>query len=86
VVVPDDFNRQNEIRQSLRREGNVIFGSDITLGLDLNFSNGIALDGGVKYIKSFSVPQQLGEGSVYIYPQYFQIYIGVGASFDMLGQ
>jgi hypothetical protein len=40
----------------------------------------------VKYIKRLSVPQQPGEGSVYIYPQYFQTYIGVGASFDMLGQ
>ncbi len=63
-----------------------MFGYDITLGVDLNFSNRIALDGGVKYLKSFSVPQQLGEGSVRVHPEYFQIYIGVGASFDLLAR
>jgi hypothetical protein len=84
VVVPDDYNREQEIRQKLRDEGNVSFGYDVNLGLDLNFSNTIALDGGVKYLKSFSVPQQLGEGSVKIYPQYVQIYLGIGLSFDML--
>jgi len=84
VVIPDDRNRENEIRQSLRSEGNVIFGYDITFGLDLNFSNKIALDGGVRYLKSFSVPQQLGDGSVRVHPYYFQIYLGIGASFDML--
>ena len=84
VVIPDDRNRENEIRQSLRSEGNVTFGYDLTFGLDLNFSNTIALDGGVRYLKSFSVPQQLGEGSVKIHPYYFQVYLGIGASFDML--
>jgi hypothetical protein len=84
VVIPDDRNRENEIRQSLRSEGNVIFGYDITFGLDLNFSNTIALDGGVKYLKSFSVPQQLGEGSVRVHPYYLQIYFGIGVSFDMI--
>lgn len=84
VVVPDDYNRENEIRQSLRDEGKFSFGYDFTFGLDLNFNNTIALDGGVKYLKSFSVPEQLGEGSVRIHPQYFQIYLGIGASFDML--
>ena len=84
VVVPDDYNRENEIRQSLRDEGKFSFGYDLTVGLDLNFNNTIALDGGVKYLKSFSIPEQLGEGSVRIHPQYFQIYLGIGASFDML--
>ena len=84
VVVPNDYNRENEIRQKLRDESKLAFGYDFTLGLDLNFNNAIALDGGVKYVKSFSVPQQLGEGSVTIHPQYFQIYLGIGMSFDML--
>jgi len=84
VVVPDDFNRENEIRQSLHDEARWVFGYDLTFGLDLNFSNSIALDGGVRYVKSFSVPEQLGAGSVRVYPQYFQIYLGIGASFDML--
>lgn len=84
VVIPNDYNRENEIRQSLHSKTKFAFGYDFTLGLDLNFDNGIALDGGVRYVKSFAVPQQLGEGSVKIHPQYFQIYLGIGASFEML--
>lgn len=84
VVVPDDYNRENEIRQSLHDEARWVFGYDLTLGLDLNFSNSIALDVGVRYVKSFSVPEQLGAGSVRVYPQYYQVYLGIGVSFDML--
>ena len=86
VVVPDDSNRENEIRQNLRKEERWVFGYDITLGVDLNFSNKIALDGGVRYLKTFSLPQQLGENSVRIHPQYFQIYVGIGVSFQMMSK
>ena len=82
VVVPDDYDRENEIRQKLRSEQNTVFGYDVTLGIDLNFSNTVAVDGGVRYVKSFSLPQQLGEGSEKIHPQYFQTYIGAGISFE----
>ncbi len=78
LVVPDDYDPDLEIRQNIRSEGNAVFGYDLTMGVDLNFSNAFSLDGGVKYIKSFSVPQQLGEGSVKIHPQYFQIYLELG--------
>lgn len=54
------------------------------MGLDVNFDDGIALDGGVRYVKSFSVPEQPGEESVRIYSQYFQIYFGIGVSFKMI--
>jgi opacity protein-like surface antigen len=84
VVVPDDYDRENEIRQKLHSEHNTVFGYDVTLGMDLNFSNKVALDSGVRYVKSFSLPQQLGEGSVKVHPQYFQIYFGVGVSFETL--
>ncbi len=83
-VVPDTYDPGNEIRQNLRDEGRLVFGYDFTLGLDLNFSNKLALDGGVRYLKSFALPQQLGAGSVKIYPQYFQIYFEVGFGFDFL--
>ncbi len=86
VVVPDDVNRENEIRQNLSSEGHLVFGYDITLGIDLNFSNTVALDGGVRYLTSFSLPQQLGEGSETIHPQYFQIYFGIGFSFRMISK
>lgn len=81
VVIPDDRDRENEIRQNLHDENHAVFGYDITLGIDLNFWNKWNLDGGVRYLKSFSLPQQLGEGSEKIHPEYFQIYLGVGISF-----
>ncbi|MFN0158915.1 MAG: hypothetical protein ACKVRP_12695 [Bacteroidota bacterium] len=82
-VVPNDADPDNPISQNLEHILHVVFGYDLTIGLDLNFSNTVALDGGVKYVKSFFVPQQLGSASVKIYPQYFQIYFGVGVSFDV---
>jgi hypothetical protein len=85
VVIPDDKN-ENEIRQSLRDENHLAFGYDITLGVDLNFSNTFALDGGVRYLKTFSLPQQLGEDSETVHPQYFQVYIGIGYSFRAIGK
>ncbi len=86
VVIPDDHDRENEIRQDLRDEARWAFGYDITLGVDLNFSNKMALDGGVRYLRTFSLPQQLGENSVTIHPRYFQVYIGIGISFRMISQ
>ncbi len=85
VVIPDD-NDENEIRQNLRDENHLAFGYDITLGIDLNFSNTFALDGGVRYLKTFSLPQQLGEDSETVHPQYFQVYIGIGYSFRAIGK
>ena len=86
VVVPDDYDRENEIRQNLREKARWAFGYDITLGVDLNFSNKMALDGGIRYLRTFSLPQQLGENSVTIHPRYFQVYIGIGISFRMISQ
>ena len=84
-VVPNDADPDNPISQYLTNIERVVFGYDLAIGLDLNFSNTVALDGGIKYVKSFSVPQQLGPlDAVKIYPQYFQIYFGVGISFDLL--
>jgi opacity protein-like surface antigen len=84
IVVPDDVNRENEIRQNLHDENHIALGYDITTGLDLNLANKVAVDGGVRYLKSFNVPQQLGGDAVTVYPQYFQVYLGVGLSFGML--
>ncbi len=86
VVVPDDSDRENEIRQNLQEKACWAFGYDITLGVDLNFSNTIALDGGVRYLRTFSLPQQLGDNSVTIHPRYLQVYIGIGISFRMISQ
>ncbi len=83
-LIVEDYWTGEEIVQNVSNEGYVVAGYDITLGIDLNFSNTIAIDGGVRYLQSFSVPQQLGEGSEKIHPQYFQVYLGIGASFDMI--
>ena len=83
LIVADSWTGE-EIVQNVSNEGDLVAGYDITLGIDLNFSNTVALDGGVRYLQSFSVLQQLGEGSEKIHPQYFQIYLGIGASFDMI--
>jgi len=81
LVVADSWTGE-EIRQNVSDESHTVAGYDITLGIDLNFSNEFAIDGGIRYVKSFAVPQQLGEGSVKIHPQYFQIYLGIGIGFD----
>jgi hypothetical protein len=81
LIVSDSYTGE-EIVQNVRNESHVVAGYDITLGIDLNFSNKFAIDGGVRYLKSFSVPQQLGEGSEKIHPQYFQIYLGIGLGFN----
>jgi len=86
VVIPNDADPDDEIRQSLGSESRWVFGYDFTLGVDLNFSNKLALDGGVRYLKTFSLPQQLGGDSVTVHPQYFQVYFGVGVSFSMIGK
>lgn len=82
-VIRDD-DEENEIRNNVFEDNEAAFGSDITLGIDLNFNNMVNLDGGVRYLKTFSVPQQLGGKSETIHPQYFQVYLGVGVSFRAL--
>jgi len=84
VVVPDDVNRENEIRQNLRSRTESGFGWDITLGTDLNIHNTVALEGGVRFLKSFGVPQQLGAGSMRVEPAYFQVYLGLGVEFGAM--
>jgi hypothetical protein len=84
LVEPDDYDPEKEKRQNLQDETKIVFGYDFTLGIDLNFFNKIAVDGGVRYVKSFSVPQQLGEGSEKVHPEYFQIYLGAGVTFDFI--
>lgn len=81
VVIPDDTDPENEIRQSLTDETESAFGFDTVLGLELNFNDAWFIDGGAKYIKTFNVPQQLGDDARTVHPQYFQIYIGGGYMF-----
>ena len=84
VVVPDDVNRENEIRQNLRSRTESAFGWDVTLGTDFNIHNTVAVEGGVRFLKTFGVPQQLGAGSRRVEPAYFQIYLGLGVGFGAM--
>ena len=79
VVVPDDTNREKEIRQNLRSENRTVFGYGLNAGTDLNFGTWY-IEGGARFAKSFNVPQQLGGGAVSIHPGYVQIYVGLGAN------
>ncbi len=76
VVVPDDFNRQNDINQVLSDRNEAAFGWSAGTGLNLNLGRW-GLDGGVRYLKQYGVPQQLGDGAVTIQPAYLQYRLGV---------
>lgn len=76
VVVPDDFNRQNDINQVLREETEAAFGWSAGTGLNLNFGRW-GVDGGVRFLKQYGVPQQLGDGAVTVQPSYLQYRLGV---------
>lgn len=77
VEVPDDYDVENTLRQNLSRQDEAVFGWDGTLGLEVRFGERFGMDGGVRYVKSFGVPQQLGEGSVEVSPEYVQGYLGM---------
>lgn len=82
IEVPDDYDYENSLRQNLRREDHAVFGWDGTLGLEIRFTERFGADGGVRYVKSFNVPQQLGEGSVEVSPEYAQGYLGFTVFLD----
>ncbi len=82
VVIPDDYDREEEVRQKLKSETKTTAGFDFVLGLELKFTDKFLIDFGAKYLKSFSLPQQLGDGSVTIHPQYFEMFAGLEFAFD----
>lgn len=75
VVVPNDANRENEIRQNLRDQNEAAFGWSAGTGMHLNFGRW-GIDGGVRFLKQYGVPQQLGDGAVTIQPSYIQSRLG----------
>lgn len=77
AVVPDDDDRENEIRQSLGSRDEVAFGWDANAGVDLNFSDRWGIDVGTRWLHAYGVPQQLGAGAVTIEPGYVQLKVGV---------
>lgn len=84
VVVPDDYNRQSEIRQSLRDQNEFAFGWDANAGVDVNFRDRWSLDFGARWLHAYGVPQQLGDGAVTIQPGYLQFKLGLGIGTRMI--
>ena len=63
-----------------------MFGYDLNAGPDLNLANSFPVEIGFRYLQSFQVPQQLGQGAVSISPSYYQGYLAVGMGFDFIGR
>ena len=76
VVIPDDINRENSINQRQGGKTEAAFGWSAGTGVNLNFGRW-GLDGGVRFLKQYGVPQQLGDGAVTIQPSYLQYRLGV---------
>lgn len=77
VVVPDDADRERDIRQRLGGRDELAFGWDANAGVDLNFSDRWGVDVGARWLHAYGVPQQLGGGAVTIEPGYLQAKVGL---------
>src|SRR5258707_31651 len=75
VVIPDDINREKSINQRLGGQTEAAFGWSAGTGVNLNFGRW-GLDGGVRFLQQYGVPQQLGAGAVTIQPSYLQYRLG----------
>ena len=84
LVLNDPDNPGETFDKGIDSNTKVVAGFDAMAGVDLNIANSYSVDIGVRYVKSFSLPQQLGEGAVTVYPQYFQVTLGFGLSFSKI--
>jgi hypothetical protein len=80
VVIPDDSNLENSINQHLSDHNEAAFGWSAGAGVNLFFGKW-GVDGGIRFIKQYGVPQQLGAGAVTIQPSYFQYRLGLSIPF-----
>jgi len=80
LTIPDDNDPSRSIYQNLGSETHGAFGYDLALGTDLQYHR-YSLEGGMRFLKSFNVPQQLGRAdAVFIHPGYVQAFIGVAVT------
>src|SRR5205823_11680756 len=79
VVIPDDSDRENSINQNLSEQNEAAFGWSAGTGMNFNFGRW-GIDTGVRFLKQYGVPQQLGDGAVTIQPSYVQYRLGVSFS------
>ncbi len=81
LVLPDESDPANEIREHVAGVHHSAMGWDASAGLDVNIVNRVPVEAGVRYLKSFNVPQQLGDTWKQVWPSYVQFYLGVGLNF-----
>lgn len=81
LIIPNDLSDEPLLQQNVWEEDHWVFGQDLNAGLDLRFSEWLSTDVGVRYLKSWAVPQDLGKDAVTVHPEYFQIYAGICTSF-----
>lgn len=86
IEIPNPSDPNNPVNKTLDSRTNGTFGYDLNVGVDLNLGNKVPVELGARYLQSFEVPQQLGEGAVSVSPSYYQIYFSVGMGFDFIGR
>lgn len=85
VTIPDPADETNSITRTLDSNYKAAFGYDTNAGIDLNIANQIPVEVGMRFLKTFNLPQPLGEGSVGVSPAYIQGYLAVGWGIDLIG-
>ena len=86
IQIPNPADPNNPVTKTLESNTKGAFGYDLNAGIDLNIANKFPVELGFRYLQSFEVPQQLGEGSVSISPSYYQVYFALGMGFDFIGR
>lgn len=82
VVIPNDSDPANPLVQDVSEEYAFAFGWSGGAGVNLNFGRW-GIDGGVRFLKQYGVPAQLGTGSVTVHPAYLQMRLGLSLPIRM---
>ncbi len=86
IEIPNPADPENPNSKTLESHYKAAFGYDVNAGVDLNLANAFPIEVGVRYVQSFNVPQQLGEGAVSVSPRYLQTYLAIGIGFDFIAR
>lgn len=86
IDIPNPNDPATPITKPIESNTKVAFGYDVNAGVDLNIANSFPVEVGMRFVKSFNVPQTLGEGAVSVSPSYFQTYVAIGMGFDFFSR
>jgi len=84
IDIPNPADPNQPITKNLDSNFDAAFGYDVNAGVDLNIANAFPVEVGMRFVKSFNVPQPLGQGAVSVSPSYLQTYLAIGVGFDFL--